>query len=203
LIYDCFIEKCTDAKIRTTKTLVQAKEKWRTLFDKYKAVVDNNSKTGRGRIDFEYFDDINDFMGDSDKVNPKFVKESGILVDGKGDDDNGEDQESEGVELKGKEGEGKPKKAIKNVDAKPGTSADSADEPPRKRQKKSKEKESDTSASKLIEVLEKQQQAMAKAEENDRKTLETMVKMQNDAEKRHQDFMVAVLGKLGDMFSKK
>lgn len=194
LMYDCFIENCTEAKIRTTKTLIQAKEKWRTLFDKYKAVVDNNSKTGRGRIDFEHFNDINEFMGDSDKVSPKFVKESAILVDGKGDgkgndDDDSDDQKSaEGVEL--------------SAGKKAGTSAD---EPPKKRQKKSKKKDldTDTSSSQLIELLEKQQQAMAKAEENDRKTLEAMVNMQNDAEKRHQDFMVAVLGKLGDMFAKK
>jgi len=185
LIYDEFIEQCTDAKIKTTKTLTQIKEKWRVLFVKYKTVVDNNKKTGRGRIDFEFFDDIDDFMGHSDKVNPKYVKESGIMDDTE-DEDGPENIEE--VEINDGETSSKTKKK-----------GDANSERPAKKKKRDTESET----SKLMELLEKQQEAMIRAEENDKKALETIMTMQNDAEKRHQQFMVAALGKLGDIFSKK
>ena len=43
---------------------------------------------------------------------------------------------------------------------------------------------------------------MAKAEENDQRILETLMKSQSDAEERHNNFVVSVLGKLGDIFKK-
>ena len=54
------------------------KEKWRTLFEKYKAVCDNNSKTGWGRESFEFYDIIDEFTGCSDKVRPRFVRETAV-----------------------------------------------------------------------------------------------------------------------------
>ena len=76
-----FLSLCSDAGIGTEKTLVQVKlkEKWRSLFDKYKAVKDNNNKTGRDRRTFEFYDEINEFLSRSDKVNPKFVKETRVM----------------------------------------------------------------------------------------------------------------------------
>lgn len=49
-----FIQACEEASISTDKSLSQVKEKWRTLFEKYKAVCDN-SKTVRGRESFEFY----------------------------------------------------------------------------------------------------------------------------------------------------
>lgn len=57
-----FLSSCSDAGIETEKTLAQVKEKWRSFFDKYKAVKDNNNKTGRGRRTFEFYDEIDEFM---------------------------------------------------------------------------------------------------------------------------------------------
>ena len=64
-----FVSFCCDAGIESEKTLAQIKEKWRSLFDKYKAVKDNNNKTGRDCKTFEFYDEINEFMSGSDKVN--------------------------------------------------------------------------------------------------------------------------------------
>ena len=47
-------------------------------YKQYKAICDNNSKTGRGRETFEFYDIIDEFMGCSDKVRPKYVRETNI-----------------------------------------------------------------------------------------------------------------------------
>ena len=73
-----FIQACEEASISTDKSLTQVKEKWRTLFKKYKAVCDNNSKTGWGRESFEFYEIIDGFMGCSDKVRPRFVCETAV-----------------------------------------------------------------------------------------------------------------------------
>ena len=65
-------------------TLAQIKEKWRTLFDKYKAVTDNKNKTGRDPKTFEFYDDIDEFLSGSDKVNPRFFKETKVQTKANG-----------------------------------------------------------------------------------------------------------------------
>ena len=42
-IMDDFLSLCSDASIESEKTLVQIKEKWRSLFDKFKAAKDHNN----------------------------------------------------------------------------------------------------------------------------------------------------------------
>ena len=95
----------------------QIKEKWGALFERYKAIVDNSKKTGRGypgcqrfflvggnrigrrslegesgsgeratrplasrvgrgRESFEFFEIMDEFLGCSGKVRPKFVKQT-------------------------------------------------------------------------------------------------------------------------------
>ena len=75
---DDFLSFCIDAGTESEKTLVQIKEKWRSLFDKFKAAKDHNNKTERDRKTFEFYDDIDEFLSGSDKVNPKFVKETRV-----------------------------------------------------------------------------------------------------------------------------
>ena len=75
---DDFLSFCMDASIESEKTLVQIKEKWRSLFDKSKAAKDHNNKSRRDRKTFEFYDDIDEFLSGSDKVNPKFVKETRV-----------------------------------------------------------------------------------------------------------------------------
>ena len=58
--------------------MAQLKEKGKSVFDKYKAINDNDKATGRGRLTFELFEEMDSFLGFSDKVNPKFVSETVI-----------------------------------------------------------------------------------------------------------------------------
>ena len=62
---------CAGKPESTLRTLVQIKEKWKGIFDKYKSVSANNNKTGRDRKTWEFYDDIDEFMASSDKVRPR------------------------------------------------------------------------------------------------------------------------------------
>ena len=53
VIFEDFLSLCSDAGVDSLKTSAQIKHKWRSLFDKYKAVKDNNNKTGRDRKTFD------------------------------------------------------------------------------------------------------------------------------------------------------
>ena len=80
-----FLSLCSDYGVDSqTETQTQIKEKWRTLFDKYKSVTDNNNKTGRDSKTFEFYDDIDEFLSGSDKVNPRFVKETKVQTKANG-----------------------------------------------------------------------------------------------------------------------
>ena len=71
-----FQSMCFDNGVDSEKSLVQLKEKCRALLDKYKSVCDNNNRTGREQKTFKHYEDIDEFMASSDKVNPRFVKET-------------------------------------------------------------------------------------------------------------------------------
>ena len=77
-MFDQFQETCQEQGIESGKSLAQLKEKWKSLFDKYKAINGNDKATGRGRLTFEFFEEMDSFLGSSDKVNPKFVSETVI-----------------------------------------------------------------------------------------------------------------------------
>ena len=70
-----------DAIFPTTKSLEQLKEKWRILdcFRSIKPCVTPNSKTGRGRETFDHYEAIDEFMGCSDRVRPRFITETAII----------------------------------------------------------------------------------------------------------------------------
>lgn len=55
----------------------------------------------------------------------------------------------------------------------------------------------------LIELLQGQQEMMMKAEERDRLAMQELMKFEMEAEKRHQDFTLAALKELGNIFNKK
>ncbi|KAK2551961.1 hypothetical protein P5673_026957 [Acropora cervicornis] len=115
---------------------------------------------GRGRESFEFFEIMDEFLGCSDKVRPKFVKQTQLLENKK----NGESE---------------------NMDTE--------------------------EAPKDLEVVENckdrvspaQQESSSQSEERDKEAIQAMMKFQADSERRHQEFMVSVLGKLGDIFSSK
>lgn len=65
------------------------------------------------------------------------------------------------------------------------------------KQKKTDEQES------LIELLQGEQEMMMKAEEQDPLAMQELMKFEMEAEKRHQDFTLAALKELGNIFNKK
>ena len=62
-IFDTFTEHCKAAGIGSSRSLTQIKEKWRALFERYKAIVDNSKKTGRSRESLEFFEIMDEFLG--------------------------------------------------------------------------------------------------------------------------------------------
>ena len=196
-IMEDFLSLCGDAGIETEKTLAQVKEKWRSLFDKYKAVKDNNNKTGRDRRTFEFYDEIDEFMSGSDKVNPKFVKETRVMqVRPKvspTSSDSGSSDASATVTI------ADPTTAA--VGEKPNEKDDSPCQPKKKKKRASLEgKEAEST---ILNLMEAQQAAIEKADEKDERMFEALLKSQSDSQQRHQEFTLSVLGKLGEIFSSK
>ena len=90
-ILQAFRESCQDNAIESEKTLTQLKEKWKSLVDKYKKVKDNNKATGRGRESFEFFKELDSFLGCRDKISPRYMCETDICTDSPdGDSSTGE-----------------------------------------------------------------------------------------------------------------
>ena len=193
-----FLSLCSDAGIETEKTLAQVKEKWRSLFDKYKAIKDNNNKTGRDRRTFEFYDEIDELMSGSDKVNPKFVKEKRVMQampkDSPTSSDSGSSDASATVTI--------ADQTTAAVGEKPDEKDDSPCQPKKKKKKRAslegKEAESTT-----LNLMEAQQAAIEKADEKDERMFEALLKSQSDSQQRHQEFTLSVLGKLGEIFSSK
>ena len=195
-IKEDFLSSCSDAGIETEKTLAQVKEKWRSLFDKYKAVKDNNNKTGRDRRTFGFYDEIDEFMSGSDKVNPKFFKETRVMQvrpkDSPTSSDSGSSDASATVTI------ADPTTA---VGEKPNEKDDSPCRPKTKKKRASLEgKETEST---ILNLMEAQQAAIEKADEKDERMFEALLKSQSDSQQRHQEFTLYVLGKLGEIFSSK
>ena len=57
--------------------------------------------------------------------------------------------------------------------------------------------------SEIIKLLKAQQKAIMKSEEKDQKIMGARLKFQEDSEQRHQELLVSVLGKIGDIFAAK
>lgn len=69
------------------------------------------------------------------------------------------------------------------------------------RRKMDKQKKTDKQG--LIELLQGQQEMMMKAEEQDRLAMQELIKFEMEAKKSHQDFTLAALQELGNIFNKK
>ena len=73
----------------------------------------------------------------------------------------------------------------------------------RKRKRRQEEGQTSESDKALFNLLQAQQESIRQSEERDKEAIQAMMKFQADPERRHQEFMVSVLGKLGDIFSSK
>ena len=54
----------------TIPTLKQVRNKWKTLLNGYKSVVDNNKKSGAKRKSNQFFKDMDEILGDRPNVTP-------------------------------------------------------------------------------------------------------------------------------------
>ena len=187
---DDFLSLCSDAGRESEKTLVQIKEKWSSLFHKFKATKDHNNKTGRDRKTFEFYDDIDEFLSVSDKVNPKFVKETKVKPNvSQTNSDSGNSDELAADPTTVADGE---------------KANDSNDLPcPPKKKKKRSSIEGKEAESTILNLMEAQQAAIEKADEKDERLFEALLKSQSDSQTRHQEFTLFVPGKLGEIFSSK
>ena len=183
---------CSDADRESEKTLVQIKEKWRSLFDKFKAAKDHNSKSGRDRKTFEFYDDIDEFLSGSDKVNPKFVKETKVKPNvSRTNSDSGKSDELAAAD------------PTTVADGEKANDANDLPCPPKKEKKKRSSIEGKEAESTILNLMEAQQAAIEKADEKDERYFEALFKSQSDSQIRHQEITLSVLGKLGEIFSSK
>jgi len=54
-----------------------------------------------------------------------------------------------------------------------------------------------------LAILESQQESIQRSEENDERVFQALLKSQAEAQRQHQEFVVSVLRKLGDIFASK
>jgi len=191
-----FQSMCFDNGVESEKEL---KEKWRTLLDKYKSVCDNNNRTGRERKTFKHYKDIDEFMASSDKVNPRFVKETKAHKQDCSSDDS-DDILSTGNQDCGKKPEKWPTTSAE------GNSADveKTGKTGQKEEKGQKENKKRLSGNDMelaiLDMMKSQQESIQRSEENDKRVFEGLLKSQAEAQ-RQKEFVVSVLGKLGDIFA--
>lgn len=208
-MFDQFQETCQEHGIESGKSLAQLKEKWKSLFDKYKAINDNDKATGRGRLTFEFFEEMDSFLGFSDKVNPKFVSETVISNENADEEpssssrsatpnfcsNDSADDNSGPVNAAARKEKATASKEKRKAEEKHPESAGSSKKKTEKR-RKSDEHES------MLSLLQNQQEMMANSEEKDRLAMQELMKFEMEAEKRHQEFTLAALKELGNIFNK-
>ncbi|XP_015750414.1 PREDICTED: uncharacterized protein LOC107330296 [Acropora digitifera] len=168
-IMDDFLSLCSDAGRESEKTLVQIKEKWRSLFDQFKAAKDHNNKTGRDRKTFEFYDDINKFLSGSDKVNLQFVKETKVKPNvSQTNSDSGNSAELAAAD------------PTTVADGEKANDANDLPCPPKKKTKRSSI-EAKEAESTILNLMEAQQAAIEKADEKDERLSEALLKSQSDS----------------------
>ena len=197
-----FQSMCFDNGVESEKSLAQLKEKWRALLDKYKSVCDNNNRTGRERKTFKHYEDIDEFMASSDKVNPRFVKETKAHRQDCSSDDT-DDILSTGNQDCSKKTEKRPPSSAggDSADAEKTEKTGQKDEKGPK--KKKKRLSGDDMELAILDMMKSQQEAIQRSEKNDERVFEALLKSQAEAQRQHQEFVVSVLGKLGDIFASK
>ena len=167
---------------------------------------DNNSKTGRGQESFGFYEVMDEFLGCSDKVRPRFVRETAIR--NTDDASSSAREESTSSELS-ESGNTENQQEVSHDEAPRATAAASTKQQKASVNKGRKRKRGATDLGdhdeerEIIQLLKAQQEAITKSEEKDQKIMEAMLKFQEESEQRHQQLLVSVLGKIGDIFATK
>lgn len=158
---------------------------------------------------FEFFEEMDSFLGFSDKVNPKFVSETVISNENADEEpslssrsatpnfcsnDSADDNSGPVNAAARKEKAIAPEKKRKAEEKHPEGAGPSKKKTEKRR--KSDEQES------MLSLLQNQQEMMAKSDEKDRLAMQELMKFEMEAEKRHQEFTFAALKELGNIFNK-
>ena len=170
------------------------------------SINNNNKATGRGREKFEFFDVMDSFLGFSDKVNPRFVSETAIQRDiSSGTESSPSPSASTSASCSSIEtgpdsdAETSAPDPVKESRKQPKINGEDVVAIRKKRGEKCRKSDEHES---LITLLKSQQEMILKAEEQDRLAMQQLMKFEVEAEKWHQEFTLAALKELGNIFKK-
>ena len=166
---------CSDNGVDSEKSLAQLKEKWRALLDKYKSVCDNNNRTGRERKTFKHYEDIDEFMASSDKVNPRFVKETKAHKQDCSSDDT-DDISSTGNQDCGKKPEKRPATSAEGDSADAEKAGKAGPKEKKGPKKKKKRLSGDDMELGILDMMKSEQESIKRSEENDERVFEALLK---------------------------
>ena len=185
--------------LESQKTLTQLKEKSKSLVEKYKKIKGNNKATGRAWLllrvqgqDYPRYMGETDIFTDSPDRDSSTGESTSTSTCANSDGEEADDDKA----TKAKTWEDPPKKAVKHKAEK------KREETGPNRRKMEKRKKTDERES-MVELLQGQQEMMMKGEGWDRLAMQELMKFEMEAEKRHQDFTLAALKELGNIFNKK
>ena len=141
-------------------------------------------------------------MASSDKVNPRFVKETKAHKQDCSSDDT-DDILSTGNQESGKKSEKRPASSAEGDSADAKKTGKTGQKEEKGSKIKKKRLSGDDMELAILDMMRSQLEAIQRSEENDERVFEALLKSQADAQRQHQEFVVSVLGKLGDIFASK
>ena len=191
-----------DNGVESEKSLAQLKEKWRALMDKHKSVCDDNNCTGREWKTFKDYEDIDEFMASSDKVNPRCVKETKAHKQDCSSDDT-DSILSTGNQDCGKKPEKRPATSAEGESEDAEITVKTGQKEEKVPKEKKKRLSGDEMGLAILEMMTSQQESIQRSEENDERVFKALLKSQAEMQRQHQEFVVSMLGKLGDIFASK
>lgn len=141
-------------------------------------------------------------MASSDKVNPRFVKETKAHQQDCSSDDTDDILWTGNQDCSKKPWNGRP--ALLEAIVRMQRKLEKLGKRMKKDQKKKKKRLSgDDMELAILDMMKSQQEAIQRSEDNDERVFEALLKSQAEAQQQHQEFVVSVLGKLGDIFASK
>ena len=156
--------------------------------NKYKSACDNKNRTGTEQKTFKHYEDIDEFMTSSDKVNPRFVKETKAHKPDCSSDDT-DDISSTGNQESGKKSEKRPASSAEGDSVDTEKNGKTGQKEKKGSKRKQKRLSGDDMELAILDVIKSQQEAMPRSEENEERVFEALLKSQADAQRQHQEFL--------------
>ena len=141
-------------------------------------------------------------MASSDKANPRFVKETKAHKPDCSSDDN-DSILSTGNQDCGKKPEKRSATSAEGESEDAEITVKTGQKEKKVPKKKKKRLSGDEMELAILEMMKSQRESIQRSEENDERVFEALLKSQAEAQRQHQEFVVFVLGKHGDIFASK